>query len=258
MGQIINVNYVGVDGCRLGWIAVALDSEANWRTRTFPTIAELWAYYNSAALILIDMPIGFRDSGTDERSCDLEARRLLAARHSSVFPVPCRAAVYADPLTKASQINMNNTGRLLSRQTLNIILKIRQLDRLLLSNATAAAHIREVHPEVCFWALNGLRPMTHNKKKVPGFEERMQVLRSDYCGTDALVNHALSEYRRNGVDRDDILDALVAALTAFNGQKGLEAIPKVPEHDSSGLPMEMVYVPPPFPIDFRHIQEVQA
>ncbi|MEW6348758.1 MAG: DUF429 domain-containing protein [Thermodesulfobacteriota bacterium] len=46
----------------------------------------------------VDIPIGLRDHGP-ERSCDLEARRLLGIRRSSVFPVPCRSAVYPQDVT---------------------------------------------------------------------------------------------------------------------------------------------------------------
>jgi predicted RNase H-like nuclease len=41
----------------------------------------------------IDIPIGLTASGP--RSCDLEARRLLGPRRSSVFPAPAREVLRA-------------------------------------------------------------------------------------------------------------------------------------------------------------------
>ncbi|MBU4373351.1 MAG: hypothetical protein KKD69_06825 [Euryarchaeota archaeon] len=54
-----------------------------------------------------------------------------------------------------------------------------------------------------------------------------------------IINDAESKYKRNKVARYDILDALSAAVTAMLGING--TIPKSPQFDSNGLPMEMVY-----------------
>ncbi len=235
--------YVGADGCKAGWFAVRLGEGSDWEVNRFPNIERLWGQYKSARLILLDVPIGLPDEGHNERSCDKEARKLLAERHSSVFPVPCRAAVYSKK-EKASCINKQKTGRKLSRQSLGIILKIREVDQLLREDMSTRSRIREVHPEVCFWALNHGKPMQHSKTKEreQAFLERMQVLLSIYPYTQEIVDYALRKYLRKDVARDDILDALVAAVTALAEEK-LLYLPKVaePEWDSHGLPMQMAY-----------------
>lgn len=38
----------------------------------------------------------------------------------------------------------------------------RRVDARLLSHAALRSHIREMHPEVCFWGLNGGQPMLHS------------------------------------------------------------------------------------------------
>ncbi len=168
---------------------------------------------------------------------------LSPKRISSVFPVPCRSAVYAESYEKASEINKQMTGRGLSVQTWNIIRKIREVDILLSNDETARSRIREIHPEICFWALAG-HPMKYSKKKCEGLLERTEVLQSIYPRTDDIINHALSTYRRKNVKRDDILDALSAAVTAMAGvERPLISIPEVPEFDSQGLRMEMVCCP---------------
>jgi predicted RNase H-like nuclease len=83
--------------------------------------------------------------------------------------------------------------------------------------------------------------MEHSKKESEGFSERKQVLQSVYPHTDDIIDYALSTYRRREVARDDVLDALSAAVTAIVGMEGLVSIPETPELDSQGLRMEMVY-----------------
>ena len=234
--------YIGVDGCKLGWLTVSLDAEGNWKVHSFYTVDELCENFKSSKLILIDVPIGLRDGGIEERICDKEARKILGLkRGSSVFRVPCRAAVYADTYQRASEVHARLTGKKLPKQTWGIIPKIREVDQLLSVDESTRSRIKEIHPEVCFWALNNCQPMRYSKKKVEGFEERRKVLRSFYPYTDDVVNYSLQKYRRKEVTRDDIVDALVAAVTASKEQLGLLTIPEVPEFDSKVLPMEMVY-----------------
>ena len=235
--------YVGADGCREGWFAVKLDERNGWSVSVFKTIDDLWQTYKHAKLILIDIPIGLRDSGTEGRVCDIEAHHLLGARRSSVFRVPCRAAVYADAYQEASKVNYRNTGKKLSKQTWGIVPKIREVDEFLRREKLARSRIREIHPEVCFWALNGGKSMMHRKKSPEGFSERMKVLRRVFSYTNSVVKCAQDTCKNSKVAEDDILDALVAAVTASREKQGLPTIPEKPEIDSKGLPMEMVYVP---------------
>jgi predicted RNase H-like nuclease len=234
--------YVGADGCKEGWFTVKLDEADDWSINVFKTINDLWQTYKHAKLILIDIPIGLRGSGNRERICDKEARKLIGPElGSSVFRVPCRAAVYADTYQEASKVNDRITGKKLSQQTWRIIPKIREVDELLRKEKLARSRIREIHPEVCFWALNGREPIMYPKKSPEGHSERLRVLHKPFLYTDAVVERALQTYKRSQVARDDILDALVAAVTASREKQGLSTIPASPEVDSDGLPMEMAY-----------------
>lgn len=110
--------YVGVDGCKGGWFAVALTDDGDWDVAVFPNMASLWEKFRGAALILIDVSIGLRNCGLEERFCDREARKLLGQkRGSSVFPAPYRPTVYADNYLEANEINQRMTGRRLSKQS---------------------------------------------------------------------------------------------------------------------------------------------
>jgi len=55
-------------------------------------------------------------------------------RKSSIFPVPCREAVYAETYEKACEVNKLLTGKLISKQAWNIVPKIRDVDRFLVKN----------------------------------------------------------------------------------------------------------------------------
>jgi predicted RNase H-like nuclease len=235
--------YVGVDGCRAGWLAVLLnEGGAKWKVDLFPDISTLFGHHSGASLILIDIPIGLRDSGPSERLCDIEARKMLAPpmRQSSVFPVPCRPAVYAQMYDEANRINEHLTGRRLSIQTWNIVPKIREVDTLLTDREAARSRMRESHPEICFRALAG-HAMEHSKKTQEGFLERKCILQSFCPHTEQIIDHVLSTYQRAQIARDDILDALVLAVTAVKGNDKLVSIPETPEFDSRGIRMEIVY-----------------
>jgi len=233
--------YTGVDACKTGWFAVKLGEGHDWQVAIFFDIFSLWKQCKDSKLILIDIPIGLRQGASGKRACDEEARRLLGLkRGSSVFPVPCREVSYAN-VEEANKINEKITGKKLSRQSLGIINKIKQVDQLLLSDKTARSHIRETHPELCFWALNGGEPMKYSKRKREGFSERMEVLLSVYPYTKGLVYYAKRKYPRKELARDDILDALVAAVTASKERQGLSFLPEKVTFDSKGLPMQMAY-----------------
>jgi predicted RNase H-like nuclease len=233
--------YVGADACKGGWFAIALTKDGQWQTGVCQDIGALWKKYHNADLILVDVPIGLRESGADERRVDKEARRKLgSARGPSVFRVPCRQAVYKNNYEDAKVENLRVTGKSLPVFTWGIVPKIRDVDALLLIDARAREHIKEIHPELCFWALAG-RPMAQKKDTELGFCERLQILQSNYLQTEAIVEHALNDYPRKLVAKDDVLDALVAAITALGP---LKSLPDSPEFDNQGLPMQMLYRSP--------------
>ena len=100
--------FVGVDGCRAGWLAIGLETEGNWQVNMFSDVSRLWDYHRQASLILIDIPIGLKTGGKAERRCDPEARKLLGPRRSSVFPAPCREAIYVHRHIRKPAMSIND------------------------------------------------------------------------------------------------------------------------------------------------------
>jgi len=234
--------YVGIDGCKAGWFTVALFQSGSWNFSVFSNIDQLWNTLYKAQLLLIDIPIGLGEGGVEGRVCDTVARRLLGSpRASSIFTPPVRPALEFNDRKTASEKNYFLTGRRIGVQSWAIAPKIREVDEFLRSKPDARKKIREIHPEVLFWALNECKAMSHKKSRRAGFEERFRVLRKHFPRSDALVEEALHIFPHSKVTRDDILDALAAAVTALFGNGHLESIPEEPEVDPFGLPMEMVY-----------------
>jgi predicted RNase H-like nuclease len=230
----------GVDGCMGGWFAFHFDGK-NWSGNLFEGISEFYRASDSK-LILIDIPIGLRTTKSSERFCDLESRKILKKRKPSIFPTPSRLAINCNEYRLASQKNKEATGRGLSQQTFNIIPKIREVDDFIQSNNynPRKKRIREVHPEVCFWGLNGCSEMKYKKKSALGICERMQLLGFYIKNVENIFDQTRSRYKKNQVADDDIIDALVCAVTAlFNSS--LSTFPLAPEIDTKGIPMEIVY-----------------
>ena len=248
MGKI---EFVGVDGCPSGWFSVGFDSFGGYELKVFPAFNELLDYYSEARLVLVDIPIGLPE-GPGGRECDQEARDKLKGRRSSVFSAPTRQTVQkvaetpddygAAAYRAASETERQYARRGISKQTFAISHKIAQVDESLSKCGTRRTpNVREVHPEICFWALNNKRPMKYRKKSKSGQVERIRVLKTIEPRTEAIFQQGLSDFLRKCVARDDILDALVAAVTARYCHGRLKTIPECPPTDCKGLPMEMVY-----------------
>jgi len=234
--------YLGVDGCLFGWISVELYKEKELEIRQFSSIEELWKQYNNAKLLLIDIPIGLKDKGSLPRLCDIAARKFLTnKRSSSIFPVPCRSAVYASNYFAANKINRNLTGKGLSKQTWNITGKIREVDSLLIENNEAKKIFIESHPEICFVALNNGKTMKYYKKNESGIKERLSILNLNSNFNISINDLEFQKTKMKNVKNDDILDAWILALSASKGKENLQFLPEKYEFDSKGLPMRITY-----------------
>lgn len=234
------MKYIGIDGCKKGWFIVGLDEYGEASYTILNKIDEFESYLPVAEQVLLDIPIGLRREHPDERLCDKQARAALQPKRGpSVFPAPSRCALGCDNYEEASKQNRACTGRGLSKQSYAIIPKIREVDQFL-QKSTAREKIREMHPEICFWALNNQNAMEQAKKTNEGYEARVALLNKHYSGSRDLIEMAMQQYKRKDVARDDIVDALVGAVTARN-YKLLQQFPEIPDMDEFGLDMEIVY-----------------
>ena len=217
----------GIDGYPGGWVAFKVDLATSGTSVELVDLPSILGNKPSdLASLAIDIPIGLFD-GT--RACDKAARKILGnKRGTSVFPVPCRASVSAKDHDTASVTNLHRTGRKLTLQAWGIAKKIKQVD-----NAISPLNQKwafEVHPEVCFWALAGERPMRHKKKSKDGINERLALLLTVFPDIEPHL-----QTRPVGVGKDDLLDAAVAAWTALRLWQGEARQVCEPETDEKGL-----------------------
>lgn len=234
------MKYIGIDGCKKGWFFVGIDDDSSFQVGVFPEISAVRQWLDSATLILVDMPIGLLTTGNTERLCELAARQMIKPRGSTVFPVPARSAIYKATFEEASAENYRCLNRKLSRQSFDICKKIREVDEFMRA-VQPGPKVREMHPEVAFCGIGDMSPILTKKKKPDGYQDRIALLRTLYAKTDAVVDAARDkEPLKKNLANDDILDALVGAVTA-SLYPNLETLPHNPTIDDEGLPMEMVY-----------------
>ena len=232
----------GVDGCKSRWLCITRDRRSGAiGARLFDSAAELVDHEPLPDVIGWDIPIGLAEDGT-RRGCDRAARSVLRApRASSVFTAPIRAALAATSQAEASRITAERCdGRRVAAQAFGIYAKVRELDALLEARPALRGRIREVHPEVCFWAWNSGVPMRHYKKTDAGERERRDLVER-HLGEGALevVRRQLAPKR---APTDDIHDAFAALWTAERIACGAaRTLPEQPQRDARGLCMEIVY-----------------
>ena len=189
----------GVDGCGAGWV-VATRTGVGVITEIADVIS---AGYTAVG---IDMPIGLP---LDEpRAADLAARRFLSPRGSTVFPTPPRPCLNATDYLDASRISAALTGKKLTKQTWNIVAKMRAVDDAI--SPVDEGRVVEVHPECAFALMNGGRPLS-TKHDAAGLAARAALIEAEF-GPVAM--------RLPGAARDDILDAYAALWSAERFARG--------------------------------------
>ncbi len=227
---------IGVDGCKAGWIAAVFD-HGKLVIERYTKFQDIVGHYPQFDELLLDMVIGL-PSNREHIRPDTFARKIIKERASTIFPAPCRQAVYAGTVAMAYEENERVLGKKFTPLTVGIIPKMLEIDVFLQSNPHLKNKIKESHPEVCFAKLNGGTVLS-KKSEVDGIGERIQIL-SKYISeitTDKLAKLARG-YRCN---IDDIVDAICLAVSAnLVGQEKYQVIPESPMEDETGLKMQMV------------------
>ena len=231
----------GVDGCKGGWIRLRVRLpephhspvglvEATVHSEAF----HLVELADPLPLTAIDIPIGLAERGP--RACDHQARALLGARRSSVFPAPLRPVLAATSYGEANALSRQLQGRGLSLQSFHLLAKIRQVDGLLQQHQALRPLLLETHPELCFREWNGGIPLEHGKATPPGRLQRLTLVESLFPGEFERIRPTLP---RRAVADDDLLDAFALLRSAMRRAWGLASWVGEEEQDSCGLPMRI-------------------
>jgi 8-oxo-dGTP diphosphatase len=231
-----SITSIGVDGCKGGWIA-AIIKQGKLIVEKYISLNEIIKGYPDFDEFLIDMVIGL-PSSKDHIRPDTYARKIIKERTSTIFPAPCRQAVYAKTVSEAYDQNERVLGKKFTPLTVGIIPKMRELDSFFQENSEYKNVIKESHPEVCFARLNG-RTVLSKKSEVDGMEERIRIL--SYYIPDLTLNKVAVHAKNLKCNIDDIVDAVCLAVTAnIVNQGDFEIIPENPMRDETGLLMQMV------------------
>ena len=202
----------GVDGCKRGWVAVVLIDGRFREARLIEGVESAFAELADVGRIAIDVPIGY-----GPREADGLARALV--RGSSVFTIPEREKFDA-PFAEGGGI---------SAQAYALGDRIRHVTAL----AAGDRRFREVHPELCFTAMNGMRRLKFRKKSAGGAFERLGLLRKQGINIDPGTLGAVAT-----VPLDDLLDAAACAWTAARAKA--VSLPDPPE-SRDGLAIAIWY-----------------
>ena len=139
----------GIDGSAGGWIAV-VRTPHEFKVYHFSRISQILELSSAIDLALIDIPLGLGSSRVIRGVEKLARKELSPGRHSSVFNVPVREAIRQENYESASQTNWEIAGKKISRQSWNIVPKIKDADHVLQENPGFKKRLLEAHPELCF------------------------------------------------------------------------------------------------------------
>jgi len=191
----------GVDGCKRGWVAVVLIDGRFREARLIGGVESSFEELADTTRIAIDVPIGY-----GPREADTLARAVVGG--SSVFSIPEREH-FEEPFAEGGGI---------SAQAYALGDRIRHVTAL----AAGDPRFREVHPEVCFTAMNGMKRLKFRKKSAGGAFERLGLLRKHGINIDPGTLGAVAT-----IPLDDLLDAAACAWTA--ARRNAVSLPDPPE-----------------------------
>jgi hypothetical protein len=161
-------------------------------------------------------------------------RGLLGLRRSSVFSAIGRRVLACPSRADAHATSVAGGGIGVGAQAWGLAAKLREIDQAM--SPERQTIVFEVHPELCFWAMNGGRPMPHGKKTRAGENGRIAALINSGI-PKTFLDDELGKLRS---DRDDFLDGCAAAWTARRVFDGVaERVPRSVMRDSRGLDMAM-------------------
>ncbi|MDP2119419.1 MAG: DUF429 domain-containing protein [Hoeflea sp.] len=230
----------GVDGCRAGWIALAMGpGDSRPRLLLRPQFADLMDELGPGAMVAVDMPIGLPERITGSgRGPEQAIRPYLGARQSSVFSIPSRTAVEAPTYREACELAAatSDPPRKVSKQAFFLFGRILEIDRMLQAEPGLRDRIFECHPEFAFCRLNAMVAMA-TPKKIRGLVNPAGVAER----TALLVRHGmdpeiLAQGPPRGAAMDDLLDAAVNLVIAGRHASGLTTpFPANPARDRHGI-----------------------
>lgn len=233
----------GADAFREGWVVVLQRPKTGAvRPRTVSDLEALLGLPEQPTVLGLDMIVGLPDRAQPGgRRCDREARTLLGSpRSRSVFSPPAYDALSASSYEEAQRRNRASGSEApgLSRQTFNLFPRLRAVAAQM--TPSMQRWVREIHPELSFYAMNDDTPLPESKHTDVGRSSRIELLRTHGFSD---IRKIVEDLSTGPVGTDDVLDAHAACWTARRIHAGTaERCPPRDEpapHNSRGLRMEI-------------------
>jgi len=231
----------GLDGFRSGWFAVFYrPADGTCRQRIVPTLEAALDAPEAPGFVGVDMVIGLPDrAASGGRACDRAARALLGyPRSSSVFSPPAYAALDAETYQEARALHTGTADDApgITIQAFHLLPKMREVAAVV--TPERQQRVREVHPELAFYEMNGGTSVEASKHDEDGRRIRRQLL-SDRLFPD--IGDAIERYAGGDVRVDDVLDAHAVCWSAARMMSGTaRRVPKDdPPVNGRGLRMEI-------------------
>lgn len=206
----------------------------------FRSFRAVWDTHGDAVVILVDIPIGLPGGGVTFRTADALARKMLGRRHTSIFSPGARDILNCRDYRSASEKNRKLTGKKITLQYWGIAEKVKEVDQFIRATPAAMKVIRESHPELCFM-LSSSNSIAYGKKTPQGIQERLDILKDYLTDSQTVFDRVLETYLRRDVARDDVVDAMILAVTARESRGELDPLPRPLEKDAEGVPMAIWY-----------------
>jgi predicted RNase H-like nuclease len=237
------VKFVGIDGCKAGWLAVGVDAQDKLTHQVIREADQLNEVIDGAKKVFIDIPLGM-NSEEYTRECDRLLRSRLGSDYSSsIFDPPIRPALHAPTYAEACMQSYSITEKKVTLQSWNITPKIREVDQMLQEHTELRSKVYESHPEFLFLRLNGGDPLQQKKKTKKGLRHRLSLIVDRHGDAKDMFRDLKEEYRRNEIGEDDIVDAMVLAHFAWRSrEEEIKTLPEDPPQDETGITMAIAYL----------------
>ena len=195
---------IGIDGCRAGWITTQVLDNQLISFKIIENLDDDYLKQNNLSHIGIDIPLQLSHSG--KRLAEIEARGLLKKRACTIFSPPTLNALRAKNYMDACEVNFNECGKRISKQSWNLFPKIKEAQEFLDNKSINKLRVFEVHPELSFMAMNDMILVQASKKTDIGREIRIKLIQKFF--PKFSFESVRNEYKKNQALDDDILDSV--------------------------------------------------
>ena len=219
-------NIIGIDGCRAGWIAANIMNNHDLGFHIIENLDDGYLKQSNLSHIGIDIPLELAFSGN--RPAETEARTLLKKRACTIFSPPTLKALSEKNYIDACDVNFQECGRRISKQSWNLFPKIKEAQKFVENNLISKLEVFEIHPELSFMAMNDMNLIEASKKTEIGKKIRIKLIQKFFPSFS--FESVRDQYKKYQVHDDDILDSISIVWSTQRIVDNIaQSVPKNPE-----------------------------